>query len=156
MAEFLFFLLIPVAVLIVGWIAGRIIERNHFRSLNEREARYRHVGITNLEPAVDHIPVDVCAYVDGQAVISADVFKQRLAAIRNVFGGEMRSMGTVLVRARREAVVRMLEQADRLGADQVWNMRIETSTIGGGEQQEGHAMAEVHAYGTAVKWRHPA
>ncbi len=151
MIEYLLILLIPLAVLIVGWLAGRLIERNHFKSLREREARYQHIGVTTLKPAGDHPGVVFRAYVDGQAVIAADVFKQRLASIRNFFGGEMRSMGTILARARREAILRMLEHAERLGADQVWNLRIETSTIGGGEEEQGRAMAEVHAYGTAVK-----
>lgn len=153
--EVVLVLVIPLVILIVGWITGRIIERNHFKSLQEREARYGHIGVTSLKPAGEHPSVVLRAYVDGQAVIAADVFKQRLASIRNFFGGEMRSMGTVLTRARREAILRMIEQADRLGADQVWNLRIETSTIGGGEEQEGRAMAEVHAYGTAVKLGRP-
>ena len=53
-------------------------------------------------------------------------------------------------RARREAVVRMLRQAQEHGANVVWNVRIETSTIQG-KQKGKSAGVEVMAYGTAMK-----
>ena len=55
-------------------------------------------------------------------------------------------------RARRQALVRMLRQAQQFGANVVWNVRIETSTIQG--KQEGKSGGvEVMAYGTAMKVR---
>jgi len=144
-------ILIPFVVLVVGFVAGRIIEREHLRSLGEREAALGHLGISNLDPGDGTLRVTMRAYVDGQAVIAADVFKQRIARIRNFFGGEMRSIGTVVSRARREAIVRLLENAEALGANQVWNLRVETSNIGGAEESSNRAMSEVHAYGTAVR-----
>ncbi len=148
--------IVPFGLLVVGLLAGRLIERAHLRDLDTREeALGQKIGISNLDPAVSGQAVQVIGYVDGQAVIAADRFKIFVSGFRKIFGGEIRSLVTVMSRARREAVLRMLEEAQRLGADQVWNMRIETSSISrpeGAGQQQG-VKAEVHAYGTAVRLR---
>ncbi len=52
-------------------------------------------------------------------------------------------------RARREAIVRMTEQAQSAGCNMVWNVRLETCTIGGKENRKA-AGVEVIAYGTAM------
>jgi len=145
---------IPLLIIVVALVTGQIIEANHLRSLDRREAELGAIGISNLDPVHADNEVDVVGYVDGQAVIAADRFKMFLTSFRKIFGGEMRSLVTVMARARREAVVRMLEDARARGADQVWNMRIETSSIARGDRSHPMAaMAEVHAYGTAVKLR---
>jgi uncharacterized protein YbjQ (UPF0145 family) len=156
-AFYLIGFVIPIALLIVGLSAGRIIESAHLRDLDAREQKMSGIGISNLDPEASARDVQVIGYVDGQAVIAADRFKTMLSLFRKIFGGEIRSLVTVMSRARREAVLRMLEEAQRLGADQVWNMRIETSSISrpeGAGQQQG-IKAEVHAYGTAVRLRRP-
>ena len=146
---------IPLGLLVVGLMAGRLIEAAHLRSLDAREYALDDIGISNLDPQHAADAVEVIGYVDGQAVIAADRFKVFLSMVRKFFGGEMKSLVTVMMRARREAVVRMLEDAHARGADQVWNLRIETSTISrqDGNGRQTSAMAEVHAYGTAVKLR---
>ena len=83
----------------------------------------------------------------GQAVIASDYLKRFLARLRNIFGGEMRSYETLLTRARREAILRMLDRARTMGYDAVCNVRINTATIGRG-------MVEALASGTA--YRRPA
>ncbi len=156
MIEFIVFSAIPLALLIVALMTGRIIESSHLRSLAEREAALRDIGISNLDPDIDPRTVQVVGYVDGQAVIAADRFKMFLTSYRKIFGGEMKSLVSVMARARREAIVRMLEDARARGADQVWNLRVETSAIGQGSGiRPNAANAEVHAYGTAVKLRRP-
>lgn len=148
--------IVPLLLLVLALITGSIIEHRHKRSLDEREARLR-IGVTNFEPgAFTSGAVVSCAYVDGQAVIAADKFKVWLGAILSIFGGELKTLTSVMSRARREAILRMLEEAERLGADQVWNVRLETSNIGKGEGGSGGTMAEIHAYGTAIKLRKKA
>lgn len=51
---------------------------------------------------------------------------------------------------RREALLRVMEEAQSKGANAVWNVRYETSTVGRGFGNKGLAMAEVMAYGTAL------
>ncbi len=152
-------LIIPIFLLVLALITGTIIERRHGKDLDAREARLR-LGVTNFEPGqFPASAIEVCAYVDGQAVIAADRFKVFLGNILSIFGGELKTLTSVMSRARREAVLRMLERAEALGADQVWNVRIETSNIGrgivrGGEGGgRGGTMAEIHVYGTAIKLR---
>ena len=88
----------------------------------------------------------------GSVVISVDYFKRILAALRNIFGGPVQSYETLVDRARREAVLRMKESC--INADQIINLRIETSSISkGGRNTIGSV--EVLAYGTAIYSNEP-
>ena len=85
-------------------------------------------------------------------VVSSDYFRRMLAAFRNFFGGNIRSYETLLDRARREAVLRLKEQAAAKGANAVLNFKLETASLGNIHQpQQGGAVGtvEVLAYGTA-------
>ncbi len=160
MIELLVWFAGPVSLVVLALITGSIIEHRHIASLLEREGRL-HIGVTNLEPG-DLGDVEVCAIVGGQAVIAADRFKVLIGNLVSIFGGELKTLTSVMARARREAILRMLEQAEDMGADQVWNVRLDTSNIGSREEQGGGSilakvrngvMAEIHAYGTAVRLR---
>ena len=65
----------------------------------------------------------------------------------NVFGGNVQSYETLVDRARREAVLRMKESCPH--ADQVINLRLETSSITKGKGKQVGAV-EVLASGTAI------
>lgn len=144
-----------VILISIGVIFGGINERRHFKRLREDEAAFSHILKTNLK----HIP-DVHAgdleegaiLVSGSVVVGLDYFKKIAAAIKALFGGSLRSYETILERARREAVVRMLREADALGATAVHNIRIEFSAVSGKSPQNPGG-AELLAYGTAVKMR---
>ena len=87
----------------------------------------------------------------GSVVIGSDYFKTFAAGIRQVFGGNVGTFETLLDRARREAILRMKEQAVGLKASKIINMRLETSSIGSNKQGKGGLPSvEVHAYATAV------
>lgn len=137
-------LLIPVLLLGSGWLVGGIRERSHLRSLDEREAALRlRVLVTQLKTPPPGVSSQL---VVGQAVMASDYFKTFAASVRAVFGGELRAFRPVMERARREALVRALEQAAASGADQVVNVRFTTSQI-------GRMAVEVFCYGTAVRTR---
>ena len=86
-----------------------------------------------------------------QAVIATDYFKSFAAKLRNIVGGELRAYETLLARARREAALRMLAQARRLGAGEVYNVRYETSNIRNASRRNNLGVSvEVFAFGTAV------
>ena len=59
-------------------------------------------------------------------------------------GGELKGYTELLVEARREAMNRMIRQAEELGANAVVNVRFSTSSVAQGA-------AEILCYGTAVK-----
>lgn len=58
---------------------------------------------------------------------------------------------TLLDRGRREALLRMKEQAIEWGATQILNVRLETSSIWGAEGKQSVGNVEVIAYGTGIK-----
>ena len=66
-----------------------------------------------------------------------------LATLKNIVGGELKSYSILLTQARKEAMERMIKNAEDMGADAVVNFRYEASTIAA-------AASEVIAYGTAV------
>lgn len=146
----LVFTLLPIAVF---YVIGTSIESSHLRSLQERESKlYKNLVVTNLKQLPqDVIPMDafLCS---GSVVIGTDYFKRFAATLKTLIGGRMRSLETVLERGRREAILRMVEEAKGKGADLIINVRVETSTIGSsmGDRQT-FASAEIVAYGTAVR-----
>lgn len=78
-------------------------------------------------------------------VLSHDYFKWVWAQIHNFFGGRLITYESLLDRARREAIVRLKQQAEKLGAVEILALRLVSTEIG---QQGG--MVEVLAYGTAI------
>lgn len=143
---------VPLLLVIGGFIIGKTVERLHIRSLVTREEAFKHIQVVNLKNVALGGPVRDVTYVDGQAVIGSDYFKTVASSIRGFFGGEIRSLRSIMDRARRESMLRMLERADEIGATLVCNVRIETSNIGRGQgsANAGLIMAEVHTYGTAI------
>jgi len=87
--------------------------------------------------------------VGGSVVISIDYFKKIVASLANLFGGNIATYETLVDRARREAILRMKEDAK--DASEIINIRIETSSISKNANRNVGAV-EVLAYGTAV-WR---
>jgi uncharacterized protein YbjQ (UPF0145 family) len=138
-------LVVMVLMLVVLGGVGRARERRHFAQLDGREGRVAHIPVMDTDhlPGLDPVHAEL---VMGNAVIGTDYLKQFLAGWRMIFGGEMRSFQTVLIRARREAQLRMVEQAYDLGARAVVNVRFETSQLSG-----VLAASEILCYGTLVR-----
>jgi uncharacterized protein YbjQ (UPF0145 family) len=89
--------------------------------------------------------------VTGSVVVSTDYFKSLCASLRNLVGGRVRSFETLLERGRREALLRLLDQAHAFGAHSVINVRFETMTIARFQGGRGLTGVEVLAYGTALR-----
>ncbi|QFU83650.1 YbjQ family protein [Natronorubrum aibiense] len=102
--------------------------------------------ITTTETVPDHEIVDVLGVARGNTVEARNVGRDITQAIRNLFGGELKAYSDLLSKARDEAIDRMVVDAERMGADAVVNVRLETSQITDGG-------SEVMAYGTAVRLR---
>ncbi|MFV0476471.1 MAG: YbjQ family protein [Parahaliea sp.] len=136
-------------LLLAGYLFGRRAEKRHYASIYEREDQLRYLVVLNerFPPAyrLKHSSELVC----GNVVISVDYFKTVVAALRNLVGGNISAYESLLDRARREAVLRMQEDAESLGADMIINMKFETSRVSG---QAGKSIGsvEVLAYGTAL------
>ncbi len=143
-----FIQLIPFVLVIIGLVTGKYIEMRHLHNLAVRESALRDLSRCNLRTLPAELKAEESFLVTGSAVIATDYFKVFAAGLRGLFGGEMKTYRSLMSRARREAVVRMLEEAKANGAGSVWNIRFETSTIQGKRRAGG---VEVLAYGTAVR-----
>ena len=88
--------------------------------------------------------IDTISIVKGSVVWSKNVGKDILSSFKTLVGGEIKSYSEMMDEARAIASKRMVEEAERLGADGIVNIRYATSAIMQGA-------AEVIAYGTAIK-----
>ena len=88
--------------------------------------------------------VKVLGVVSGSTVRAKHIGKDIVATLRHIVGGELKEYTEMLREAREQALKRMIEEAKKLGADAVVNVRFMTSAIASGA-------AEILAYGTAVK-----
>jgi uncharacterized protein YbjQ (UPF0145 family) len=82
--------------------------------------------------------------VKGSTIRARHMGHDIMAGLRNVVGGEVKDYTVMLAQAREEALQRMVEQADKMGANAVVGARFATSMVMSGA-------AEMLAYGTAVK-----
>ena len=139
-------ILLPIAL---GYFFGRYAENKHYKSILEREGKFRKLPTANWKiPLPMQGNIVEARLVTGSVVISIDYFKRLLAGLRNVFGGRVRSYETLVDRARREAILRMKEQCPR--ASQIINVRIETSSISQNAKKGTIGSVEALAYGTAL------
>lgn len=100
--------------------------------------------VTTTETVPGHERVESVGIARGNTVEARNVGRDITQSIRNLAGGELKAYSELLTKARDEALDRMVQDAESLGADAVVNVRFETSeVISGG--------AEVIAYGTAVR-----
>lgn len=83
----------------------------------------------------------------GSTVRARNVGRDIFAALKNLIGGEINEYTKLQADSREQALQRMIKDAESLGADAVVNVRITTSMIMQG-------VAEILAYGTAVKLKH--
>ncbi len=99
--------------------------------------------VVNTETIPGMRIVEVKGIVQGNTVRAKHIGRDIGAALKNVVGGELKGYTELLTEARRQALERMLAQAEQLGANAVVNLRFSTSAVTAGA-------AEIYAYGTAV------
>jgi uncharacterized protein YbjQ (UPF0145 family) len=137
------------ALLASGYIFGRVAEKRHFDSLRRREDELADILAFSVRTAPPYASPPRTRLVGGNAVMSVDYFKRVSGALRSVLGGRVLAFETLVERARREAILRMKEDAQIYGADMIVNVKLETSSITKGNSNQT-ACVEVYAYGTAL------
>ena len=136
-------------LLALGYATGTWVEKRHYSSIAQRETQLLALpAVTFKQTDIPAEEIAAACLVSGSAVISIDYFKRFLASLRNIFGGTVTSYESLLDRARREALLRMKE--DARGAHIIFNVRVETATIGRNAHRRGVGCLEALAYGTAV------
>jgi len=80
----------------------------------------------------------------GSTVRARNVGRDIFAGLKNIVGGEIHEYTKLQAEAREQALQRMQEDAQKMGADAIINIRLQSSVIMQGA-------SEMLAYGTAVK-----
>lgn len=111
-------------------------------SMSEEEK----VFVTNRGSIENGKILEEFGIVIGAVAPSRFITKDILASIRNWFGREMKEYTTMIYDARRVATNRMVEEAKKLDANAVVNVRYMGTGVSAGS-------AEMMAYGTAVRYQ---
>jgi uncharacterized protein YbjQ (UPF0145 family) len=144
-------IIIFIVFLAVGYGFGTVIEKRHFARIIKREEELKKVLLIpskKLPEALQSSRYDN-RFVDGSVVISVDYFKRFIAGLRGIVGGRVRTYESLLERARREAIIRMKQQAAACGGVVIFNCKLETASISKGAKNTVGSV-EVYAYGTAI------
>jgi len=150
--DFLINLGITLALLVGTYLSGSYLERRHFESIRRREEQHRSFPVVTFETIPTSWEVVSSDLAAGSVVVSLDYFKRFLAGLRALVGGRIRSYEPLLDRARREAVLRMVETARAGGYHAIVNVRLETSRLASSRGDgKGTAGVEMLAFGTALK-----
>lgn len=143
---------LPLALILFAYFVGSFLEKRHFRSIRTREDALQGYPVTTFRNLPQDWRVGRAELVAGNVVVSLDYFKRIIAGLRGLVGGRVKTYEPLLDRARREAVLRMVESAKSRGFDAVVNVRLETSRLANARGNgEGTAGVEMLAFGTALK-----
>jgi len=84
--------------------------------------------------------------VQGNIVTTKHIGQDFMAGLKSIVGGEIQQFSELLREARATATERMIQEAQKLGADAIVAVRYATAQI-------MDPAAEVMAYGTAVRYK---
>jgi len=144
---------LPILVLVFAYFIGSRIEKKHFENIRRREKDVRNFPVVSFRTMPEDWKVGSSDLVAGNIVVSLDYFKRVIAGLKGLVGGRIKTYEPLLDRARREAVLRMIESARSQGYDAVINVRLETSRLANARRDgKGIAGVEMLAYGTAIKF----
>ena len=90
--------------------------------------------------------LEMLSLVKGSTIQTVNALRDIGAGLKTLVGGELTKYNEMMDKARAIATNRMVEEAQKLGADAIVCARYATSAI-------MQSAAEVMAYGTAVRFR---
>ncbi len=93
---------------------------------------------------IDNVGGTPLGMVTGSTIKTKDIVKDIGAGLKSIVGGKLGSYEKLMEEARSEAIAKMVNQAEALGANAVVGVRFESTEVAAGA-------AEILAYGTAVK-----
>ena len=99
--------------------------------------------LATTDLVADRKVVKVLGLVRGNTIRARHIGRDITAVIRNIAGGEIMEYTKLLAESREQSIDRMVEEAERLGANAVLGVRFSTSMVMA-------AAAETMCYGTAV------
>ena len=87
---------------------------------------------------------EILGIARGSTIRARNIGRDIFATLKNIVGGEIKEYTKLMADSREEAISRMIEDAEKLGAVAIINVRFTTSMVMA-------AASEILAYGTAVK-----
>ena len=99
--------------------------------------------LVNTEFIPGYRVLETKGLVQGNTIRAKHLGRDIAAGFKNLVGGELKGYTELLTESRRQAIERMIGQAQQLGANAVVNVRFTTSAVTQGA-------AELYAYGTAM------
>lgn len=102
--------------------------------------------ITTTETIPNKEIIEILGVARGSTVRARNIGRDIFAGLKNIVGGEISEYTKLQAESREQAMQRMAQDAERMGADAILNMRLTTSMVMQGA-------SEILAYGTAVKLR---
>ena len=100
--------------------------------------------LVNTETITGREISETLGLVRGSTVRARNFGRDIFAGIKNIVGGEISEYTKLLADSREQAIYRMVQDAEKLKADAIINVRFTTSAVMQGS-------SEILAYGTAVK-----
>ena len=100
--------------------------------------------ISTIEKIPEREILEILGIARGSTVRAKNIGKDIFAGFKNIIGGEIQEYTKLQADSREEAIKRMIDDAESLGADAIVSVRLTTSMVMQGA-------AEILAYGTAVK-----
>ena len=146
---------IACGVILFGYAWGTHKERKHYSSISKREKALKHLAATSVdyETMVQSDPDNIVQhvrFVKGQVVLAESFVKSFWNHLKTFLTGNLSSYESLMERARREAIIRMKEDAQ--GADIIVNLRMDTSSSCPSGKNDGKDIQniEILASGTAI------
>lgn len=100
--------------------------------------------LSNIESIPGKEIIEYFGLVTGSTVRAKHIGRDIMAGFKNIIGGELVGYSELLQESRKEAMDRMIKEAQGQGANAILNVRFSTSSVAQGA-------AELYCYGTAVK-----
>lgn len=100
--------------------------------------------ITTTDTIPNKEVVEILGIARGSTVRARNIGRDIFAGLKNIVGGEISEYTRLQAESREQAMKRMKDDARKMGADAVINVRMTTAMIMQGT-------AEILSYGTAVK-----
>lgn len=100
--------------------------------------------LSNIESIPGREIIEYFGLVTGSTVRAKHIGRDIMAGFKNIIGGELVGYSELLQESRKEAMDRMIKEAQGQGANAILNVRFSTSSVAQGA-------AELYCYGTAVK-----
>ena len=102
------------------------------------------MDLSNIETIPGKEIVEYFGIATGSTVRAKHIGRDIMAGFKNIIGGELVGYSELLQESRKEAMDRMVKDAESKGANAIVNVRFSTSSVAQGA-------AELYCYGTAVR-----